>query len=256
MLPDVDMGSGSLRFAKDYVAFDYHSDGYSHIDALCHVAFEGWLYNGYPAARITSRGAAVHGIEALKDGLVGRGVLLDIPRLRGASWLEPGEHVFREELEAAERAQGVTVGDGDILLVRTGHARRLTELGSWDTAAARAGCTRRPCRSWPSGASPCWAPTATATRRRARPKASPSPSTCWRSTPWASVSWTTCSWTTSGGRVRLPDVGVPVHGRAAADRRRDGLPQSDRGPVAPRDHAPSACRWAAISLDGQQTGLL
>ena len=139
MLPDVDIGSGSLRFAMDYLAFDYHSDTYSHIDALCHVAFEGCLYNGHPAAGITWRGAAVHGIEALKDGLVGRGVLLDIPRLRGASWLEPGEHVLREDLEAAERAQGVTVGDGDILLVRTGHPRRLAELGPWDTTAARAG---------------------------------------------------------------------------------------------------------------------
>jgi kynurenine formamidase len=139
MLPDVDVGSGSLRFAMDYVAFDYHSDTYSHIDALCHVAFEGYLYNGHPAAGITSQGAAVHGIEALKDGLVGRGVLLDIPRLRGVSWLEPGEHVLGEDLEAAERAQGVTVGAGDILLVRTGHPRRLAELGPWDTAAARAG---------------------------------------------------------------------------------------------------------------------
>ena len=74
----------------DYLAFDYHSDTYSHIDALCHVAFEGCLYNGQPAAEITSRGAAVHGIEALKDGLVGRGVLLDIPRLRvSPGWSPP-----------------------------------------------------------------------------------------------------------------------------------------------------------------------
>jgi kynurenine formamidase len=139
MLPDTDIGSGSLRFAMDYVAFEYHSDTYSHVDALCHVAFEGCLYNGHPTAEITSRGAAVHGIEALKDGIVGRGVLLDLPRLRGASWLEPGEQLFREDLEAAERAQGVTVGEGDILLVRTGHASRLAELGPWDTTAARAG---------------------------------------------------------------------------------------------------------------------
>jgi hypothetical protein len=64
MLPDIDIGSGSLRFAMDYLTFDYHGDTYSHIDALCHVAFEGWLYNGHPAAGITSQGAAVHGIEA------------------------------------------------------------------------------------------------------------------------------------------------------------------------------------------------
>jgi hypothetical protein len=55
MLPDVDIGSGSLRFAMDYVAFDYHGDTYSHIDALCHVAFEGCLYNGHPAAEVTWR---------------------------------------------------------------------------------------------------------------------------------------------------------------------------------------------------------
>jgi kynurenine formamidase len=139
MLPVTDIGSGSVRFAKDYVGVQYHSDTHTHIDALCHIAFEGCLYNGRQAAEVTSRGAACHGIELLKDGLVGRGVLLDIPSLRAAPWLEPGEHVFREDLEAAERAQGVTAGEGDILLVRTGHARRLAELGPWDTSAAKAG---------------------------------------------------------------------------------------------------------------------
>jgi kynurenine formamidase len=47
--------------------------------------------------------------------------------------------VFSEDLEAAEREQGVTVGTGDILLVRTGHARRLAELPPWDTPNAKAG---------------------------------------------------------------------------------------------------------------------
>jgi len=70
---------------------------------------------------------------------VGRGVLLDIPRLRGVPWLEPGEHVARDDLEAAESEQGVAVTEGDILLVRTGHAKRLDELGPWDTPTAKAG---------------------------------------------------------------------------------------------------------------------
>jgi kynurenine formamidase len=139
MLPDTDIGSGSLRFAKDYIGVDYHSDTHSHVDALCHVAFEGSLYNGRPADQVTSQGAAVDAVEVLKDGLVGAGVLLDIPRLRGVSWVEPGEHVFREDLEAAARAQGVAIGEGDVLLIRTGHARRLAELGTWNTAAAKAG---------------------------------------------------------------------------------------------------------------------
>ena len=125
MLADTDIGSGTLRFAKDYIGVDYHNDGHSHIDALCHVAFDGELYNGRAVDSVTSEGAAADTIEAVKHGLVGRGVLLDMPRLRGLPWLEPGEHVFREDLESAEREQGVTVARGDILLVRTGHSRRL-----------------------------------------------------------------------------------------------------------------------------------
>jgi kynurenine formamidase len=139
MLGDTDIGSGSLRFAKDYVGGDYHNDGHTHIDAFCHVSYQGALYNGRPADAVTEEGADVDAIDVLGDGLVGRGVLLDVPRLRSVSWLEPGDHVFRDDLEAAERAQGVRVEEGDILLVRTGLARRLRELGPWDTTTAKAG---------------------------------------------------------------------------------------------------------------------
>lgn len=139
MLTDVDIGSGSVRFAKDYVGVDYHNEGHSHIDALCHVAYDGFLYGGRPDAEVTSRGAAAGAIELLHAGLVGRGVLLDVPRVRGIRWLEPGEYVFVDDLEAAERAQGVSVDAGDILLVRTGHAHRLAELEPWDTSNGKAG---------------------------------------------------------------------------------------------------------------------
>jgi kynurenine formamidase len=135
----LDIGSGSLHFLKDFVGVDYHNDGHTHIDALCHIAYDGLLYNGKPEDAVTADGAPVDAIDVLKDGLVGRGVLLDVPRLRGERWLEPGEHVFGEDLRAAEREQGVVVGDGDIVLVNTGHARRLHELGPWDTAHAKAG---------------------------------------------------------------------------------------------------------------------
>jgi kynurenine formamidase len=129
----------SVHFIKDYIGADYHNDGHTHIDALCHVAYEGNLYNGRPEGAVTEHGAPANSIETLKNGLVGRGVLLDIPRVRGVPWLEPGEHIFRADLEAAELAQAVSVQEGDILLVRTGHARRLAELGPWDTAKAKAG---------------------------------------------------------------------------------------------------------------------
>ena len=74
MLGDVDIGSGTLRFAKDYIGIDYHNESHSHIDALCHVAFDGTLYNGQASDSVTAAGASVDTIEVLKDGLVGRGV--------------------------------------------------------------------------------------------------------------------------------------------------------------------------------------
>ena len=139
MLTDVDIGSGSVRFTKDYVGVDYHNDGHSHLDALCHVAFEGRLYGGSPETLVTASGSETGTVELLANGLIGRGVLLDIPRRKDVRWLEPGEHVFAEDLEAAEGQQRVNVEAGDILLVRTGHARRLAELGPWDTPNHKAG---------------------------------------------------------------------------------------------------------------------
>jgi kynurenine formamidase len=130
---------GDDGFAKDYIGVDYHNDGHSHIDAFSHVAFDGFLFDGSPDTSVTAQGAQAGTIDILRDGLVGRGVLLDVPRVRGVPWVEPGEHVFREDLEAAEQAQGVRVTTGDILLVRTGHTRRLAELGPWDTRQAKAG---------------------------------------------------------------------------------------------------------------------
>jgi kynurenine formamidase len=128
-----------LAFAKDYIGVDYHNDTHSHLDAFCHVSWEGSLYNGRPADSVSADGAAVETVEVLKDGLVGRGVLLDIPRARGVKWLEPGDSVLLSDLEEAERNQAVTVGEGDVLLVRVGHATRLDEHGPWDVANSKAG---------------------------------------------------------------------------------------------------------------------
>ncbi len=138
MLPE-DHGPGSLHFAKDYIGVDYHNEGHSHIDAFCHVAFDDLLFDGQPAESVTADGAHTGTIELLRNGLVGRGVLLDVARARGVRWVEPGDYVFREDLEAAESEQGVRVEAGDILLFRTGHTRRLAELEPWDTREAKVG---------------------------------------------------------------------------------------------------------------------
>jgi kynurenine formamidase len=78
-------------------------------------------------------------IDDVRDGIAGRGVLLDIPALRGVRWLEPGDCVTAADLAAAQEAQQVHVGPGDLLFVRVGHRRRREELGPWDAASARAG---------------------------------------------------------------------------------------------------------------------
>jgi kynurenine formamidase len=138
MVADDESRSG-LSFAKDYVGLDYHNDSHTHIDAFCHVAFDGSFYNDVPAATLSSAGATRDTIEAAVNGIAGRGVLLDVPRSRGVPWVEPGEHIFRKDLVGAELAEGVSVRDGDILLIRTGHACRLAERGPWDTQRAKAG---------------------------------------------------------------------------------------------------------------------
>ena len=129
---DVTSGLGEPRVAMDYLACQCHGDCHTHMDALCHIGYRGKLYNGKPAGGVTSRGAGLLDITSYAHGIVGRGVLLDIPRLRDVPWLEPGEAVGAEELEAAERAQGVRLEEGDILLFRTGHYRRRLERGPWN----------------------------------------------------------------------------------------------------------------------------
>jgi kynurenine formamidase len=128
-----------LSFAADQLTMNVHGDVDSHIDALCHISYQGALYNGVTPGAVTSQGASALSIDDARDGIVGRGVLLDIPALRGVPWLEPGDYVTEADLTAAQQKQRVAVGPGDLLFVRVGHRRRREELGPWNAAAARAG---------------------------------------------------------------------------------------------------------------------
>jgi Sap, sulfolipid-1-addressing protein/Putative cyclase len=92
------------------------------------------LVTGVPAGVVTAAGAAELSIAVAASGIVGRGMLLDVPRSRGVPWLEPGDHVTIDDLLAAEHDQRVRMGKGDILLVRVGHRRRRREQGPWDAA--------------------------------------------------------------------------------------------------------------------------
>ena len=101
-------------------------------DSLAHVFDSGKMYNGYDANLVTSSGAAKNSIDKTKDKIVGRGVLLDIPRYKGVPRLAPGYAITVADLEGAAAAERVEVQEGDILLVRTGFMSGYLEKGSWD----------------------------------------------------------------------------------------------------------------------------
>ena len=117
------------RGASEFIGMVFHGFTVTHVDTPAHFFWEGQIYNGRSCNLIASReGAQVEAVELLHDGVVSRGVLLDVARARGVRWLERGEGVMPADLEAAERASGVRVEPGDILLARTGNfARRGAE---------------------------------------------------------------------------------------------------------------------------------
>ena len=133
------IGTHSEGWGGDYFALASHGYATSHLDALCHIFHEGQLYNGYSSERVTAHGALELSVDALRHGIVSRGVLLDVPAAKGKSWLEPGEPIHPEDLEQAERAAAVQVESGDILLVRTGRFALVAARGDWNPRERLAG---------------------------------------------------------------------------------------------------------------------
>jgi kynurenine formamidase len=130
----------SSTSASDFFGIAPHGGTVSHIDTLSHQFWNGQMYNGRSQKLITTaEGATVGSVETMKDGIVTRGVLLDFPRLKGKAFLEPGEAILVEDLEAAERAQGVQVMEGDALLIRTGWSWRRVDQGPYAQRQHRPG---------------------------------------------------------------------------------------------------------------------
>ncbi|MCC7105093.1 MAG: cyclase family protein [Chloroflexi bacterium] len=126
--------------AADFVGFAFHGLTVSHVDTLAHQFLGEHMYNGREKSTTTTeQGAVACSVETMKDGLITRGVLFDIPRLKNKPYLEAGEAVFPEDLEEAEAAQGVKIGEGDALLLRTGWYKRRLEQGPWHIWGERPG---------------------------------------------------------------------------------------------------------------------
>jgi kynurenine formamidase len=124
-----DLGGG-CRYTDDFVSMPLQAG--TQWDSLAHVYYDDRLYNDYPASSVDSYGAHRNAIDNAREVVVTRGVLLDIPRLRGVPWLREDDVVSTEDLLAAEDAAGLTVGEGDIVLVRVGLGAARAASGTWD----------------------------------------------------------------------------------------------------------------------------
>jgi kynurenine formamidase len=134
------LGNPQAGYLSDRYTIAYHGYAHSHMDALCHNSLDGVMYNGFSRSTVDPiAGCTRLGITNAKGGIVTRGVLMDIARLKGVDYMEPGTAIYVEDLEAWERETGITVGPGDVLFVRAGRWARRAEEGAWATGRSAAG---------------------------------------------------------------------------------------------------------------------
>jgi len=123
---------GNAIASLDYFAIAPHGMAFTHLDALCHVFWQGKMYNGFSSGEVGRFGARKCAIDVTRDGVITRGVLLDIPKARNVEWLEPRDAIYPEDLDAAEKHHRVRVEEGDVLMIRTGRHKRRAAKGPWD----------------------------------------------------------------------------------------------------------------------------
>ncbi len=134
--------------AADYFSIETHGIATTHLDALCHHFWRGQMYNGFDMSEVDFQGAHKCAIDVCREGIITRGVLLDIPKIRGSEWLEPGDAIYPEDLDAAERDHRVAVGEGDVLLIRTGRFKLRRAKGAGAIALGAMPGLHASCLEW------------------------------------------------------------------------------------------------------------
>jgi kynurenine formamidase len=135
------------QFSLDTYSVNYHGYAHTHLDALCHMFYQGKMYNGFSQDEVTQKGAAKLSILNLKQGIFTRGILMDIAKLKGVAYLEPETPIYPEDLEAWEKRAGIKVGSGDVIFIRTGRWARRAAVGPWNVGASAAGL-HASCARW------------------------------------------------------------------------------------------------------------
>lgn len=138
--------TGEVLGALDVITLSIHDGLSSHMDALCH--YQGPIgrkpgepavsYNGFPFV-LTAAGCTQSAADRMGPGYITRGVLVDMPLLKGVKWLEPSTPIYIEDLEAWEKFANVKIGAGDALIIRTGRWAKRSADGAWDYGGTGAG---------------------------------------------------------------------------------------------------------------------
>ena len=138
--------TGAIQGALDVIHLSIHDGLSSHMDALCH--YQGPIgrkpgepavsYNGFPFT-LTAAGCIESAADRMGPGYITRGILVDLPLMKGVKWLEPTTPVYAEDLEAWEKFAGIRLGPGDAMIVRTGRWAKRAAEGPWEYGLAGAG---------------------------------------------------------------------------------------------------------------------
>jgi hypothetical protein len=138
-MTSIDPKTGQVRGAVDAVSFGTHDGTNPHMDALCHYAVQSVrgappvIYNGYPQD-LDQRGCKDLAIDRMGPGYITRGILIDMPLLKGVEWLEARTPIYVSDLEAWEKFTGIKIGSGDAVFLRTGRWARRAKSGPWNSA--------------------------------------------------------------------------------------------------------------------------
>ena len=138
MLEEREPGGG---FAADYYGVYYHGTAVTHIDALCHVWNEDGMWDGRdPPEVIGADGGTYATVDEWSDGIITRGVLLDVPKHRGTPYVTLDRPVHGWELEDIVKAEGLTLEPGDAVLVYSGREAYARDHGGvWGGGPTRPG---------------------------------------------------------------------------------------------------------------------
>ena len=130
---------GAGQFVSDEYSVAYHGYAHTHMDSLAHMSYQGKSYNGFDMVKVVAAGTPHLEVTNFKEGIFTKGVLMDIPRLKGVEWLEPGTPIYPEDLAAWEEESGVKVEPGDVVFIYTGRWKRRDTEGDWAASDKSAG---------------------------------------------------------------------------------------------------------------------